>query len=556
MKTFIIFSIIILALGAGLVGFWYTQTEKNTYSKETLKLEILSSDKIEAGKEIEYTIKYKNNGNIRLEEPILIFEYPEHSFVENNKPLRQEVELKDIYPGEERTITFKARLFGNEDDSKNARAWLSYSPKNLKVRYESETSFTTIIEKTPIVFEFDLLTKIESAKEIRFRINYFSNINFPLSDVRCVIEYPDDFEFIESHPKALEEIEWEIGLLNKADGGRIEIVGKLLGEVGEQKTFKAKIGMWQDGEFVLLKEAIKGVEIIEPSLYISQTINGNPEYVANSGDMLHYEIFFKNIGEEQALTDMFLIAKLDSKMFDFETLKSPKGAFETGDNSIVWDWRRVSGLRFLDAQEEEKVEFWIELKDGLDSISLGDKNSVLRNKVYLSQAREEFLTKVNSKLVIEQKVYFEDEVFGNSGPIPPKAGETTFYTVMWQIKNYYNDIEDVKVKAILPKQVKLTGELFPEDSKITFDSVSKEIVWEIGDIEAGAGVLADGKSCAFQVAFRPDSAQKGNSAQIIGDAKILANDNHTEQAIEAESFAVDTTLPDDETITQEQGIIR
>jgi hypothetical protein len=433
MKTFLIFIIIILALGAGLVGFWYTQTEKNTYSRETLKLEILGSDRAEAGKEIVYTVKYKNNGNIRLEEPVLIFEYPEYSFVEDNKPLRQEIELKDIYPGEERTLDFKARLFGKEDDSKNAKVWLNYSPKNLKVRYESETSFTTIIEKTPIVFELDLLTKIESAKELRFRINYFSNINFPLSDIRCVIEYPSDFEFISAEPEAMEQTEWEIGLLNKADGGRIEILGKLLGEIGEQKTFKAKLGMWQDGEFVLLKEAIKGVEIIEPSLYISQIINGSPEYIANPGDMLHYEIFFKNIGE-QPLTDMFLISKLNSKMFDFETLKSPRGSFETGDNSIVWDWRRVSKLHFLDAQEEEKVEFWIELKDDLDFTGPGDKNSVLRNKIYLSQARQEFLTKVNSKLVIEQKAYFEDEVFGNSGPIPPKAEETTTYTVCGKYK--------------------------------------------------------------------------------------------------------------------------
>jgi hypothetical protein len=127
---------------------------------------------------------------------------------------------------------------------------------------------------------------------------------------------------------------------------------------------------------------------------------------------------------------------------------------------------------------------------------------------------------------------------------------------MWQIQNCYNDIEDVKVKAILPKQVKLTGEVFPEDSRITFDSASHEIVWEIGDIEAGAGVLTDGKSCVFQIAFTPDSKQKGNPAQIIHEAKISAIDRHTEQTLEAESEAIDTTLPDDETINEEQGIIK
>ena len=540
MKKFTLF-IIVLAILVGIAGLYYYQ--KNIYSKEILKLEILGPEKVAIYQEIEYLVKYKNNGNTRLEEPELIFEYPENSLPIGTESLRQTLGSDQlggaIYPGEERQFYFKARLIGKEGESKIAKVALSYRPKNLKARYTSNTTFTTIISQVPLTFEFDLPSKAESGKEIRFRLNYFSNIDFPLSNLRIKTEYPSDFEFLEANPRALEKTEWEITLLNKAVGGRIEIAGKLFGEVGEQKTFRAELGIWQEGEFLLLKEATRGVEIVRPSLYIFQQINGNPQYIANPGEQLHYEIFFKNIGES-SLTNMFLVARLEGKALDFQTLKSDSGNFQPGDNSIIFDWRKVPNLQFLDSQKEGKVEFWIELKKEWEMAGPQDKNPVIKNKIYLSQAQEEFITKINSKLAIEQKGYFQDEVFGNSGPIPPKVGETTTYTIIWQVKNYYNDVKDVKVKATLSKNVSLTGKIFPEEAsgKFAFDLESREIVWNTGDLEMGSGILKPTQNISFQVALTPNSSQKGQAPILIQEAKISGEDTWTETNIEAVAAAI------------------
>lgn len=285
MKKFTLF-IIILAVIVGIAGFYYYQ--KNIYSKEILKLEILGPEETELLQEIEYIVKYKNNGDTRLEEPELIFEYPEHSLPIGETSLRVTKSSTDlggaIYPGEEKNLYFKARLLGKEDEALVAKATLSYQPKNLKARYSSDTTFTTVIKKVPLTFGFDLPSKIESGKELKFRLNYFSNATQPIPDLRVVVSYPSDFEFVQSTPQSLEKTEWDIGLLNKAQGGRIEISGKITGEIGEEKFFQAKIGSWQDGEFILLKEITEGITVVKPSLYISQQINGNPQYVASPGD--------------------------------------------------------------------------------------------------------------------------------------------------------------------------------------------------------------------------------------------------------------------------------
>jgi len=549
--------LIILAVIVGVFGFYYYQ--RNVYSKDILKLEILGQGEADLFQEIKYIVKYKNNGKVRLEEPELIFDYPDYSIPIDGTPLRvikKSEELGEaIYPGQEKTFTFTARLMGQEGEIKEARVTLSYRPKNLKARYTSETSFTTIIKKVPLNFDFDLPSKIESGKELKFRLNYFSNVDYPLSGLRVIIDYPLGFEFINSTPKSLEKIEWELGLLNKAEGGRVEISGKLMGEVGEEKVFRARIGSWKDGEFILLKETVKGIAIIRPALYITQQINNNPKFVANSGDLLHYEIFFKNIGEE-FLTDMFLLATLSGLPFDFETIQAPEGDFTLGDSSIIWDWRKVRDLQLLSPQSEGKIEFWVKLKDEWEIKSADDKNPEIKTTVFLSQVREEFVNKVNSKLVISQKGYFDDEIFGNSGPLPPKAGETTTYTIIWQVKNYYNEMKNVKVKATLPQNVNLTGKIFPEEQtdKITFDSQSREIVWNVGDLIVGQGILTPAPSIAFQISFVPGANQVGQVPELISEARITGQDQWTGEILQATSPSINTSLPDDEMVSEE-GVV-
>jgi len=551
--------VILIAAIVGIAGFYYYQ--KNIYSKEILKLEILGQEEADLLEEIEYIVKYKNNGDTRLEDPELIFEFPDYTVVSDNESLRIIKTAEDfggsIYPGQEETFRFRGRLVGKEGEAKEAKAILSYRPKNLKARYESSTTFTTIIKKVPLTFEFDLPSKIESAKEMRFRLNYFSNTDYPLTDLRVVVEYPSNFEFIESSPGSLDKTEWNIGLLNKAEGGRIEIVGKVMGEVSEEKVFKAKFGSWQDGEFIILKEATRGITIIKPALHITQQINGSPELVAGPGDYLHYEIFFRNVGED-ILTDLSLLVTLSGSPFNFDTIRAPEGEYEPGDNSIVWDWRRVGDLQLLSPNEEGKIDFWIRLREQWPIKGSEDKNPTIRTKVYLSQVREEFVNKVSSEIEISQKGYFEDEVFGNSGPIPPEVGEVTTYTIMWQAKNYYNEMSNVMVKATLPANSKLTGKIFPEEEadKFTFDSQSRELVWNIGELMVAQGILNPAPNIAFQISFIPNSGQRGQTPVIINEVTITGQDTWAGEILEARDSEIITALPDDSSISVENGTVR
>ncbi|MDP2641034.1 MAG: hypothetical protein Q8P39_00625 [Candidatus Yanofskybacteria bacterium] len=545
--------LIFLLLAAGSAGVWWWQS--NSYSKEILKLEILAPENVQAGEEFTYIVKWKNNGNVRLENPVLMFEFPKGAIPSNQDRMRVSQELEAIYPGQERTTHFPARLFGKEGEVKEARAELSYSPKDLSASYRSETSTITRISSVPLSFDFDIPSRVEQRQQFEFNLNYFSQSSYPLSDLRVQIEYPEQFEFASASPLPLGTNEWRIGVLNQGDGGRITVRGFLKGGLQDVHIFKASIGSWKEGEFTLLKEIHKGVEIGEPNIALSYRINGSESHIASPGETLRFEVFFRNVGRRN-LENLFLAVNLDGRPLNFETITAPRGSFTPGDTGISWDARNVPKLRFLGQQEEGSVEFWVTMQEDWQVFSPQDKDFTLTTRVTLSDTERVFSTKVAGSLKVTQQAIYQDVIIPNSGPVPPQIGSSTTYTIRWEAQSQYTDKEDVKVKARLPRGVEMTGVFVPSDVSLTFDSNSREVVWDIGRIQSGTGTLTDPARVSFQVRLIPREDQGGQIIPLIEEARISGTDTFVNQEVSSTAFAVNTTLPHDPTVASEQGRVQ
>ncbi|MFA5072047.1 MAG: hypothetical protein WC511_06905 [Candidatus Pacearchaeota archaeon] len=520
--------IVVAIIGIGTYLSWQSMS----FSKEVLKLEILGPEKTTIGEDVEYVVKMKNNGSIRLESPELIFNYPEGSIIgetESKVKVMSADDLGgDIYPGEERSFKFNARLLGKERDTRVAKVSVSFQPKDLKTRSEVSTTFTTILGEIPLNLSIDVASKASTGKALTFRVNYSSNVTYPLEDLTCYVEMPDDFEFLYSQPKGMDNTQWDIAILNEGGAGKIEISGILNGQSMEQKVFKARIGIWQDGNFILLKEVIKGVEIVAPALYITQKVNNTENYVASAGDQLHYEVTFRNVGDN-ALQDLVLITRLEGDQFDLSSIKSTDGKYQSGDNSIVWEVDKIPELKLLEVGQVGKVEFWVNVKSPWVMKSLNDKNPILKNKVTLGEARQEFLTKINSIISAEQKLYSENKYFENSGPYPLQTGQKTTLTVEWKAINNYNDIENAKMVTVLPESITFIGETYPEGMEITYDANTSEVVCNIGSLPAGSGIIKDAKICAFQISVQPELADE--AIILLGSAQLSGTDQWTNRTL-------------------------
>jgi hypothetical protein len=119
-------------------------------------------------------------------------------------------------------------------------------------------------------------------------------------------------------------------------------------------------------------------------------------------------------------------------------------------------------------------------------------------------------------------------------------------------------VKDVKVRAKLPDYVSLTGKIFPEEmlSKFSFDPISREVVWSVGNLEKGKGVFDSPLSIAFQVALVPTDSQRGETPEIIKEVEISGEDTFTGKFLQATSTSITTALPDDPQIKPEMGIVQ
>lgn len=624
--------------------------------KTRIEIKISGPEKAKVGEWVTYTVSCKNTGNVILENPELTFHHPTASLPE--KSLLETEKLGDfLYPKEEKVLEFKTRLFGREEEKKEIKTWLNYSKKGKPALLMSKVvAFYTTLSEVPIDLVLDIAPKIpiipRTESEFNFRIRYTSFIDLPLSNFRLKMDFPSEFKIKETKPLSVKEKVWEIPPLSKGEVGEVEFWGYFPSgtAINKELDFKAQLYVNIQEEELLLKETSARSLTFEPVFLFSQKINGKENYIANAGEKLHYQIFFQNI-QNEPLRNLTLTTVLEGNLFDLFTIEAPLGEFHPGDNSISWNGEKIPSLRYLTPGEEGQVDFWVRLKPDYQPRNISETNALIKNRVRLKGFEKEFRNKVNTKLKISQEGYYADKYgfFSNSGPHPPKVNETTTYTIVWKVENYYNLIKDTLVKAILPPQVQvksqrttigelkilkeagrksaypeipvdfqfekplyygMTGEdvrylqvilreevphLYPKRAgvtgyfgKITFEAVKgfqtkyrseilfpqklteptgyvddltrtklnellakglpggeTEVIWEIGKVDAGTGVLTDSLIAAFQIAFTPELAQRGKVGTLVKEVTISATDQWTGSPILGKDESIDTTLPDD-----------
>jgi len=241
------------------------------------------------------------------------------------------------------------------------------------------------------------------------------------------------------------------------------------------------------------------------------------------------------VGDEP-LQDLVLISRMEGDSLDLSSIKSTEGKWTSGDNSIVWDGTKVPELQLLDVGAVGKVEFWINVKGKWAMKSLNDKNPVIKDKISLGQARQDFLTKINSVISAEQKIYPENKYFENSGPYPLESGKRTYLTVEWKAINNYNDIENAKMVTVLPESITFEKKTYPEGVEITYDEGTSEVTCNIGSLPAGSGILKDPKICAFQISVEPQLVDE--MIILLGSAQLSGADQWTNKTLTAKTDTV------------------
>lgn len=556
-------SVFLIAVGFVCLGGWLWWQFAHSFDTSKISLEIFGQERIVSGEEMNYVVRYKNNTNVDLEDAVLTFYYPEQSLPTDQNTAKEPAgisskkDLGKIKWGEEGQEEFKAKIFGNKDARQKFSAKLEYRPQNINSKFKNEAEFSNQIISVPLVLSFDLPEKIVSGQSINFALRYINSSDAEFSDLKIKMNFPEGFAFATSYPSASTDGFWNIEHIGKKQEGKIMITGSLGGEQGDEKFFKADLGIEKDGQFIAYAQTIDSSLITVSPLYVEQELFDTGKTSADLGEILNYRVKYRNT-TEVPIKFVSVKVKIESRAVDFSSVISQKGFFDSNQNSVIWNSSENSELKELKGKAEGEFSFSLRLKDQLPISRFSDKNFSILTSASIDSSDDpfelagtqlkgenKFSVKINSQVAFSMKGYYDDNLIKNSGPIPPQVGQKTTYTVYWRLLNISNDLSEAEVRASLPSYVQWNGAIAPQGSEISYDSASHEIVWQIGKLSAATGILLPVKQVAFQVSLIPSSSQIGQYAELVKSAAFKGKDDFTGKQISASSLSLTTNLPDD-----------
>ena len=147
--------------------------------------------------------------------------------------------------------------------------------------------------------------------------------------------------------------------------------------------------------------------------------------------------------------------------------------------------------------------------------------------------QNELVTKITTQPTFDQKLYYNDAAFGSTGPMPPKVGQETVFTVRWRIANPGNPLANAKITATLPTGVTWKNVIGVGAglNQPTYNKNSSQITWDLGSIPQGVGISSDKYELAFQVSVKPAANQIGNEILLLRSISLSGTDSFTEQSI-------------------------
>lgn len=575
-KTLTIVILIIAALIV-ITGGFYFYKQWFGFSQSKVVLTISAPNTVNSGDEVNYVITVANNNRSPLSNASLELVLPSGSMNTDGSPISsnyKNISLGNINSLSQVQKTYPLRIQGSEESTVYFQAKLSYYAQGLSVSFETTANKGIIISKVPVDFSFQIANQVLSGTSFSFSINYQNNSQIAFNKARIVVDYPQGFAFSSSSPApTAENNTWDLSNLLVQTQGTIQISGTVSGNAGDVKKFQVHFELPSPNDptqYINYSENVTSVTISQSPLLINQTVNSATSLVANTGDTLNYVLNYQN-NYNVALKGITVKAVLNGAMFNISTLHT-SGIYDPTSNAVYWNGTNDPNLRELLPGQKGQETFTISVKNQCPIYSKLNTNLALSVDSFIesdnvpsnlgvskiSQEANLLKTRLATKVSFAAKAYYFDSASGlsNTGPVPPKVGQTTTYTIHWLITDTSNDVKNVQVSAYLMPGVTWLNNIKNNfGGSISYNSSTGEVTWNVGTVPAGSGLGLPTYEAIFQVGIQPTVNQVGGSINILSQSQFSGTDSFTGQSISQTSTAINTNLRYDFQLPADGGTV-
>lgn len=541
-------------------------------------------ESIESGEALTIPVVVRNVSRTTLAELELAFLLPEGSRliaegVESSAPPRIAMKLDDLPPGESVTVELVARLFGREGEGKRMETVLLYRPLNLRAKFSEKAAKTFVISRVPLAISWEVPEKLSRGQEVEVRVRYLSQSNIPFENVSFRMDYPAGFSFAAADPApSIGNTIWKLGTLAPGAEGLIRIHGTITGTGGEVKTFQGGLGVFNEltKEWRVWSESSRESVIAVTPLSVEVTLNGERDRTITPGERLTVTLRYQN-NTEFSFVNVSVKAMLESGpltgggrgiLAEESLAVGENGVFDAPSRTIIWGPGSVPSLRELSAGEGGEFTLRIETRERPPVQRAEDTNMIVRVRALIDAAEspkelagtavgsgETREYTVRSKVLFSGKSLYRSTPIPNSGPLPPRVGQRTSYTIVWEVRNFTNELAGVEVRANLPPNVRWENVVSPQDARLSFDQAAGVVRWTIGEVRPGTGILTPALLGGFKVSVVPAEADVGRPMTLIHESRLTGQDRFANVAVNEGVEPLTTELKEDTAATSEEGVV-
>lgn len=558
-----LFFLIALILSSAFLFFG-----SNTISGNNISIEVDAPFAIGGGEELSLQIAVMNRNSVPVESATLIIEYPTGTQAADGTSrelLRERIPLDSISPGEALSVPMKSRLFGEENTEKIINISVEYRVAGSNaVFYKEATPLRIKISSSPVVISVESLEEVSSGQEVTLEVTVASNSPTPLSDVLVQATYPFGFDFSRAEPAPVSgQNTWSIATLEPDSEHTFIVEGVMTGGSAEARTFEFAVGVPSERDRFALASVLSVVthemNLTDPFVGLTVTMNNSSADTISVGpdESVGVSIAFENT-LSNTIYDGAISVKLSGNGLNSNNIQVQRGFFNSSANTITWTSQDISGLAEMRPGARETMSFSIRGAD-IDAVRTPQVSfdvSVRGRRISENNVPQE-LTNILQRTVQFNTItslsghgLYSDGPFRNVGPMPPVAEQVTQYSIILTASNGSNDLTGAVVTMTLPIYVTWQNVVTSGD-RITYNSESREVSWNIGDIAAGASHQA-----GFQISFLPSLSQVGSVPTIVNEQRLRATDRFTGAVVRATSPRINIQLArDPDSAAQEARVL-
>jgi hypothetical protein len=544
-RTIILLGTLGLFLLTILFSSLYLMFGNSQISNKNISIAITAPLTTPGGEVMNIQVAVTNQNKVPIESAVLIINYPAgtKSIDSPARDLYEErITLNRINAGEAINTPLKAVMYGEENQERQIKATIEYRLVDSNGTFYKESDPLTFkISSSPVVIRVESTKKVSAGQEVEVTLTIVSNASNPLKDVLITANYPTNFDYSSASPNPdFRESAWLIKELPSESSKKIVIKGGILGKQTEEFQIQFSAGTPQiDNQFMIgsvLANATADFVIEQPFIDVGIGVNGIVTDVVTlpTGNDTVVEVSVQNT-LDQTLYDMAVEVAVKGNILVRENVQVSKGIYDSVKDVIRFDPSGDKSLSSVAPGATRKFVFTLKPGDQKSTPSYALTANAFARRVNETSATEQLVGTANSEVKFTSSVAITRKLargvpgFSDIGPIPPAPDTKTSYVVTLTASAGGNDVTGGVLTTALPQYISWEN-LSLGDGRLDFNPVSKELIWTVGEIKAGAQ-----KTTTFQIALLPSQNQIGTTPALIGAQRFRATDRFTSVIVRAEA---------------------